>query len=117
MIPHEFALVLASTSALLDEKQASGQLFENLKAFGSRLDVGDPGISSGWQNGNEGPKGVVARDLNGDGAPDLAASNLDGTLTVYLSKGELQVVMRPGLTIMSIVTQENWRPPIRREME
>ncbi|MBI4602391.1 MAG: VCBS repeat-containing protein [Planctomycetes bacterium] len=67
---------------------ARAQLFENLKAFGSRLDVGDPAVTSTWDYGNEGPKDVAAGDLNGDGAPDLAASNLDGSITVYLNKGD-----------------------------
>ena len=63
------------------------QLFENLEAFGNRLDVGDPDESSQWQRGNEGPKGIAAADLDGDGSMDLAASNLDGTVTVYLNDG------------------------------
>ena len=63
---------------------ADGQLFENLKAFGNRLDVGDPNIAA---HRREGPKGIGKADFNSDGRPDLAVSNLDGTVTVYLGDG------------------------------
>ncbi|MGI9244309.1 MAG: FG-GAP repeat domain-containing protein, partial [Verrucomicrobiales bacterium] len=63
---------------------AHGQLFENLRAFGNRLDVGDPKIAA---HRREGPKGIGRADFNGDGRPDLAVSNLDGTVTVYLAEG------------------------------
>jgi hypothetical protein len=70
---------------------AWAQLFENLEAYGSRLPAGDPQMPSGWPSswyGREGPKGIVSGDLDGDGDADLAASNLDGTITVYLNLGE-----------------------------
>ncbi len=63
--------------------RASAQLFENLDAFGKRLDVGDPAVESRWRN-HEGPKGIASSDFNGDGRPDIATSNLDGTVTVFL---------------------------------
>lgn len=65
------------------QEQASGQLFENLEAFGSRLEVGP----SGPGGPRSGPKGIATGDLNGDGKPDLATSNLDGSVTVYLNAG------------------------------
>ena len=61
------------------------QLFDSLQAFGSRLDAGDPSVESTWEWGKEGPKGLASGDFNGDGLPDIAASNLDGTVTVYLN--------------------------------
>lgn len=63
------------------------QLFENLEAFGSRLGVGDPDVASGW-GGHEGPKGIAVGDLDGDGSPDFAVSNLDGTVTVFFNRGD-----------------------------
>ena len=66
--------------------RAFAQLFENLDAFGKRLDVGDPAVASRWRN-HEGPKGIASSDFNGDGRPDIATSNLDGTVTVFLHEG------------------------------
>ncbi|MBI4603840.1 MAG: VCBS repeat-containing protein, partial [Planctomycetes bacterium] len=77
------ALVLVPVLA----SPARGQLFESLQAFGSRLDVGDPEVASTWESGMEGPKGIAAGDFDGDGRPDLAASNLDGTVTVLFNQG------------------------------
>src|SRR6185503_677398 len=60
---------------------ARGQLFDNLQAFSKRLKVGDPGLKAGTSL--EGPKGVATADFNNDGRPDLAAANIDGSVTVY----------------------------------
>jgi hypothetical protein len=38
-------------------------------------------------HGEEGPKGIATADFSGDGCPDLAISNLDGTMTVLIGKG------------------------------
>ena len=81
-------LALAIAFCSITASSARGQLFENLDAFGKRLDVGDPDIQSTWRAFHEGPKGIASGDLDGDGTPDLAASNLDGTVTVYLNRGD-----------------------------
>ncbi len=66
---------------------AHGQLFENLRAFGDRLEAGSPPVPSTWEGGREGPKGIATGDLDANGLPDLAVSNLDGTVTVYMNGG------------------------------
>ncbi|MBI4603627.1 MAG: VCBS repeat-containing protein, partial [Planctomycetes bacterium] len=72
------ALLLVS---VLVRDRAEAQLFESLNAFADRLDSGDPAVpATGFY---EGPKGIAAADIDGDGDPDLVASNLDGTVTVY----------------------------------
>jgi hypothetical protein len=73
--------------ALLASRPAAAQLFDNLQAFTGRVEVGDPGVVSTWEGGKEGPKGVAAGDLDGDGKPDLAAANLDGTITIRFGLG------------------------------
>lgn len=60
---------------------ATGDLYDNLQAFSARLDVGDPEIIA--EGLNEGPKGIVTADFDRDGFPDLAVSNLDGSVTYY----------------------------------
>ena len=80
---------LASLSCLLlaasiTTPSARAQLFENLRAFGNRYDVGDPTVAA---HRREGPKGICKADFNSDGKPDLAVGNLDGTITVYLADG------------------------------
>ena len=85
----------------LPQRQASGQLFENLEALGSRLDVGLP--FSGGPLG--GPKGIWAGDSNGGGKPDLAASNLDGDGGDEI----LATVGVPGRVVLS------FRGPVRQE--
>jgi hypothetical protein len=67
--------------ALFLEWQAAGQLFSNLRTFGSRLPAGDPQIKA--TNSLDGPKGIATADFNGDGRPDLAVANTDGTVTIY----------------------------------
>ncbi|MEM7383495.1 MAG: VCBS repeat-containing protein, partial [Verrucomicrobiota bacterium] len=64
---------------------ATAQLFENLEKFVDRVNVGDPEVT----HGREGPKGVALVDFDGDGKPDIATSNLDGTISVAWGKGGL----------------------------
>ncbi len=61
------------------------QLLTNLHSFPDRISVGDPQVH-GIDN-KEGPKGIASADFNGDGKPDIAAGNLDGTITVLHSLG------------------------------
>src|SRR5712671_7626773 len=82
LLKHCFAL--AFLTATLLPHSAPAQLFDNLKAFGNRLAVGDPNVTS-FQQG-DGPKGIAVGDLDGDGRPDLAVSDLDGTVTVYFGE-------------------------------
>jgi hypothetical protein len=65
---------------------ASGQLFDNLQALSSRLRAGDPSVAA--TNSIDGPKGMAVADLNGDGKPDLALANTDGTVTLYFGAGD-----------------------------
>src|SRR3954451_18128960 len=65
-------------------QEASGQLFDNLKAFSNRLPVGDPAVRDPLDN--DGPKGIASADLDGDGRPDLVAADIDGTVTVYFTE-------------------------------
>ena len=67
-------------------RPASAQLFDNLQALSSRLKAGDPDITA--TNSIDGPKGLAVADLNGDGKPDLALANTDGTVTVYFGVGD-----------------------------
>ena len=61
-------------------------LLGNLQSFPDRIAVGDPRVAAA--DGEEGPKGIASADFNGDQKPDLAVSNLDGTLTVLIGLGE-----------------------------
>ncbi|MEY2883732.1 MAG: hypothetical protein RL490_1456, partial [Pseudomonadota bacterium] len=65
---------------------ASAQLFDNLQALSSRLRVGDPHVTA--TNSIDGPKGIAVADLNGDGKPDLAVANTDGTVTLFFGVGD-----------------------------
>jgi hypothetical protein len=70
---------------------AHAQLFENLRALGgARYPVGDPSVTVTNLDGEivEGPKDVAVADLDGDGKPDLAASNKDGSVTLYFGVGD-----------------------------
>src|SRR5262245_40487767 len=79
----------ALTFLLFAARSASGQLFENLKAFGARLASGDPNTTSSHEEDSTGgPKGIATADLDGDGSADLATSNIDGTVTVYFNLGD-----------------------------
>ena len=61
------------------------QLLSNLQSFPDRIAVGDPQTQA--SENKEGPKGIASADFNGDGKPDLAAGNLDGTITVLMGLG------------------------------
>src|SRR5690242_7606246 len=50
-----------------------------------RYKVGDTGATNPISN-TEGPKTVIAADLNGDGLADVISGNLDGSLSVLLGK-------------------------------
>src|SRR5437660_1372600 len=76
---------LCATGALLFGLSANAQLFTNLQALGTRVAVGDPTIPA--ELSIDGPKGIVAEDIDGDGKPDLAVSNNDGTVTVLFGLG------------------------------
>lgn len=80
-----FGMVLWTIASMLP---VGAQLLNNLDAFPDRTKVGDPGIEAGGDN--EGPKGVATADFNGDGRPDLAVSNLDGTVTLLIGVGDLE---------------------------
>ncbi len=67
------------------------QLFDNLRALaGSRYPVGDPQLTVTNLHGEPvvGPKDIAVADLDGDGKPDFAVANKDGTVTVYFGVGD-----------------------------
>ena len=104
----------------LATERAHAQLFENLEAFGRRLDVGDPTVPSTWQEEREGPKGIATADFDGNGTPDLATSNLDGTVTVLLNSGtgrfsEPKHLHGQQATLRGIVGDRKPRPKSNRE--
>lgn len=74
-----------ATGTLFVASPAPAQLLSNLEAFPERTKVGDPGVQAA--DGIEGPKGIATADLDRDQRPDLAVSNLDGTVTVLRSIG------------------------------
>ena len=78
-------LVPALAGFLLSALPLPAQLLSNLKAFPDRIPVGDPQVTS--NDHKEGPKGIATADFNGDGKPDLAAGNLDGTITILTGQG------------------------------
>jgi len=80
-----FPAILAIATAVAFNPTASAQLFENLSAFGLRPDVGDPSLAAPR---GEGPKGIATADFDADGTPDLAVSNLDGSVTILLGTGK-----------------------------
>jgi hypothetical protein len=80
--------IAASVLALLCLRPAGGQVLDHIEAFGGRLQVGDPAVLSTWEGGTEGPKGIAVGDLDGANGPDFAVSNLDGTVTVFLNRGD-----------------------------
>jgi hypothetical protein len=83
---YEIVTVLAATGAILAISMlpARANLFENLQAFPQRIPVGNPAVIAA--DGKEGPKCIATADFDGDGTPDLAVGNLDGTVTVLLAQ-------------------------------
>lgn len=79
-----FSLLAVVALVVSPAPPACAQLFENLKALGNRLKVGplDP------QNPDWGPKGIAAADFDGDSRPDIATSNVDGSVSVYFGQGD-----------------------------
>lgn len=61
------------------------QVTNNIQSFTSRVPVGDPATAA--SDGAEGPKGIATADFDGDGRADIAAGNLDGTITVLRGQG------------------------------
>lgn len=82
-------LLLLSLAIDYRASAASTWLFDNLRAFGTRLDVGDPSLTPTNADGRiiDGPKDIAVADLDGDNLPDLAVANKDGSVTVYFGLG------------------------------
>ena len=78
-------LTLSLTCLLAGIAMLPAQVISNLQSFSDRVPVGDPLAIA--NDGAEGPKGIATADFNGDGRPDLAAGNLDGTITVLIGQG------------------------------
>src|SRR5207249_977192 len=84
-------LAFLGAAFLLSLTSASAQLFDNLRSLaGTRYPVGDPALSQTNSHGEEveGPKDIGVADLDGDGKPDFAASNKDGSVTVRYGLGD-----------------------------
>ncbi len=76
---------------LLGAVSAQAQILDHLRALSfGRYPVGDPAITltNGVGGEIEGPKDIAVADLDGDGKPDFAASNKDGSVTVYFGRGD-----------------------------
>jgi hypothetical protein len=56
----------------------------NLTALSSRLPIG----RTGFNVADYGPKAIVTADFDGDGRPDLAVSNTDGSVSVFFGTGQ-----------------------------
>lgn len=83
--------LLIGTAVFLSLGSAPAQLFDNLRSLaGPRYAVGDPALSSTNGSGSEieGPKDIAVDDLDGDGKPDFAASNKDGSVTLRYGVGD-----------------------------
>jgi hypothetical protein len=83
--------VLAVFALALSCLSASAQLFENLRALGgTRYPVGDPALVVTNLDGDriQGPKDIAVSDLDGDGNPDFAVANKDGTVTLRFGVGD-----------------------------
>ena len=78
-------LDIALTGSLAVTLPLGAQVVTNLQSFSDRVPVGDPATVA--SDGAEGPKGIATADFNGDGKPDIAAGNLDGTITVLMGQG------------------------------
>ena len=61
-------------------EKVSGEVLESLRALANRSPVGDPTVVAA--DLIEGPKGVAKGDFGGDSRPDLAVSNLDGSMSL-----------------------------------
>ena len=84
-----FCLPLAAAVFLISLSSGSAQLFENLQALvGERYTVGNrDAIPTNIQSEVLGPKDIAVADLDGDGTPDFAASNKDGSVTLRFGIG------------------------------
>src|SRR6266542_1497398 len=83
------ALIVATLAFGLGDVHA--QLFDNHRALaGSRYPVGDPLVAITNLHGEpvQGPKDIAVADLDGDGKPDFAVANKDGTVTLYFGVGD-----------------------------
>lgn len=81
-----FAVVLVLAGGI----PANSQLLDHLRALSvTRYPVGDPSITATNHFGDpeEGPKDIAVADIDGDGKVDFAASNKDGSVTVYFGLG------------------------------
>src|SRR4051812_36995789 len=83
--------LLIGAALFLSLGSAPAQLFDNLRSLaGPRYAVGDPALTSTNDSGSEieGPKDIAVGDLDGDGKPDFAASNKDGSVTLRYGVGD-----------------------------
>ena len=103
-LAHVAGVLICGLVSGIASARLEAQLFENLEAFGERLDAGSPKITSTWKGGREGPKDLDAGDLDGDGIADLAASNLDGTITLLINRGDGELAqtrhLEPGVSTL-----------------
>src|SRR5882672_1361629 len=86
---HGMALMVATLGPGVSASHA--QLFDNLRALaGNRYPVGDPSVTITNLDGElvVGPKDIAVADLDGDGKPDFAVANKDGTVTLYFGVGD-----------------------------
>ena len=107
MTHHKIPMIIATAAAGMFATHAEAQLFENLEKFVDRVNVGDPEVG----NGREGPKGLALVDFDADGKLDIAASNLDGTVSIAYGQGglafEKAVHLRTGsLTLRQLVADD-----------
>jgi hypothetical protein len=87
MVRFAFAAVLVLATGM----PAHSQLLDHLRALsGTRYPVGDPSVTVTNRFGDpeDGPKDIAVADLDGDGKADFAASNKDGSVTVYFGLGD-----------------------------
>src|SRR5438477_7897909 len=84
-----WGFLLVALAAAPNASAAGTFLFDNLRAFSTRLPVGDPDLAPTNSGGQilDGPKDIAVADLNGDGLPDFAVANKDGSVTVYFGLG------------------------------